>query len=113
LERPAAHGQTYDAVGPLRLRLVALIDLIMGLVGVRRPKLHLPLLLARLGAPFLERLGNPPPLTRDQLLLLQEDTTGAPGPLARDMELTLTPPKMALAYLRGLDLRRERGVRIG
>jgi NADH dehydrogenase len=112
-ERPITYGQTYDAVGPLRLRLAALLDLIMELVGVRRPKLHLPLVLAHIGAPLLERQGNPPPLTRDQLLLLQEDNIGDPGPLSRDLDLQLAPPRAALAYLRELDLRQARGARIG
>jgi uncharacterized protein YbjT (DUF2867 family) len=104
---------TYDAVGPLRLTLLDLQSLIMRMVGRRRPRVHLPIMLARLAAPFFERAGSPPLLTRDQLLLLREDNVGDPVPLQHDLRIKLQQPQEALAYLRGLDLAAAGGVRIG
>lgn len=112
LEQPVAIGQTYDAVGPQRLRLVDLQDLIMRLVSVRHLRLHSPLLFARTIAPLFERIGTPPLLTRDQLVLLNEDNIGDPVPLSHDLGLQLTPPTKALSYLSKIDLHQVRGVRI-
>jgi uncharacterized protein YbjT (DUF2867 family) len=111
LDNPA-HA-TYDAVGPLRLRLTELQNLIMKLVGRRRLRLHIPIPLAQSVVPLFEHLTTPPMLTRDQLLLLREDNIGDPGPLQRLFQHRLQTPQEALGYLKGLKIDQVRGIRIG
>jgi uncharacterized protein YbjT (DUF2867 family) len=78
-----AFGQTYDLCGPEALTLSEIVDQIQAVLGKRRPKLHVPLNLARCQAACMELvyphlLRKSPPLNRDQLLMLQEDNVGNP-----------------------------------
>jgi uncharacterized protein YbjT (DUF2867 family) len=88
LTEPEAIGQAYELVGPNRLTLVEVLDTILEVTGRRRIRLHLPMPLAWRLAMLLEIifprwLGRPPPLNRDQLLMLQEDNVGDSGPANR------------------------------
>lgn len=85
LTEPKAVGQTFDLCGPQRFTFDALLDQILQVTGRKRLKLHVPLGLARCQAWALELLfgrvlHQPPPLNREQLLMLQEDNVGDPGP---------------------------------
>ena len=86
LSEPASIGRTLDVCGPDALTLNDLLDAVMAAVGRRRLKFHIPLPLARLAAGGMELLlarclHLPPPLTRDQILMLQEDNVGDPKPV--------------------------------
>lgn len=83
----ATTGRTYDLCGPVALTWNELYDRLMAVQGVRRPKWHLPLGGAGLMAAVMECLPGKPPFTRDQLLMVEEDNTGDPGPAARDLFL--------------------------
>lgn len=81
LTEPRAAGQTYDLCGPETLSLREIIDAILEATGRRRLKLPVPWPVARLQASLLEfifprLLDRPPPLNRDQLLMLREDNVG-------------------------------------
>jgi uncharacterized protein YbjT (DUF2867 family) len=85
LKEPKSIGQAYDLCGPERLSFVQVLDTILEVTGRRRLKLHLPMPLARVQAAGLEIifpriLGKAPPMNRDQLIMLQEDNVGEPGP---------------------------------
>ena len=80
-------GRTYDLCGPEAFTWNELYDKLQSILGSRKPKLHLPLPLARIQAAFLERILPNPPFTRDQLLMLQEDNVGDAGPAVRDFLL--------------------------
>jgi uncharacterized protein YbjT (DUF2867 family) len=85
LSEPRAVGQTYDLCGPERFTLGEMIDQILATLGRKRLKVQVPPALARGQAAFLELLfqrllRQPPPLNRDQLLMLQEDNIGDPAP---------------------------------
>jgi NADH dehydrogenase len=74
-------GQTIDLCGPETLTFNQILDGIMQATGRRRLKIHLPLGVARLLAAGLEilfpaLLRRPPPLNRQQLIMLQEDHSG-------------------------------------
>ena len=61
------------------------MDQILAVLRKRRLKLQVPLWIARCQASCLEfvfprLLRKPPPLNRDQLLMLQEDNVGNPQP---------------------------------
>ena len=58
-----------------------IVDQIMWVMNLTRRTLHLPLRIARAQAAFLEFLfakvfHRPPPLNRDQIVMLQEDNVG-------------------------------------
>ncbi len=83
LSEPKSIGQTYDLCGPESLTLGEIVDRILDVLHKRRLKLQVPLGLARCQAALLEfvfrhLLGKPSPLSRDQLIMLQEDNMGDP-----------------------------------
>jgi uncharacterized protein YbjT (DUF2867 family) len=80
-------GKTYDLCGLEAFTWNELYDRLQLLLGSRKPKIHLPLPLARLQAALLERLLTNPPFTRDQLLMLEEDNVGNPEPATLDFVL--------------------------
>ena len=76
-----APGQTYELGGPRVISFRDLLRFILDTTGHRRPMLDVPDGLVRLQARLSEYLPNPP-LTRDQLVMLQRDNVvaaGAPG----------------------------------
>jgi len=95
LTQPASIGQTYDLCGNEVFRLAELIELVLRVTGRRRLRLHLPLGLARFQAGLMERacalLHRPSPLTRDQLLMLEEDNVGNPASANQDFGLVSSP----------------------
>ncbi len=77
-EREEAAGQTYELGGPRVMSFRELLRYVQEVTGHRKPMVELPLGLARLQARMGEFLPKPP-LTRDQLLMLQRDNVVAPG----------------------------------
>jgi uncharacterized protein YbjT (DUF2867 family) len=83
--QPKSFGQTYDLCGPEALRLSEIVDQIMGVLQRRRLKVQVPLGLARCQALLLDfvfrrLLRKASPLSRDQLLMLQENNFGNAQP---------------------------------
>jgi NADH dehydrogenase len=81
LTEPRAVRQIFDLCGGEVLTLREILDAILAVTGRRRLKLPVPMALARCQAAVLERiypalLHRPPPLNRDQLLMLGEDNVG-------------------------------------
>jgi len=80
-EREDAKGRTYELGGPRVLTFRELLRFVLETTGQRKPMMDIPPGIARLQARIGEWLPNPP-LTTDQLLMLQRDTVvaeGAPG----------------------------------
>jgi NADH dehydrogenase len=80
LDRAEAAGRTYELGGPRVYSFRELLQYILTVTGRRRLLLPLPWAVGRMQARVFELLPNPP-LTRDQLLLLQKDNVVAPGAL--------------------------------
>jgi NADH dehydrogenase len=81
IAKPAAAGLTYEIGGPRAMTMRQVLDLVLQATGRRRRLVAVPPGLIRFQARIAERLPNPP-ITRDQLLLLQRDnvvTEGMPG----------------------------------
>ncbi len=81
LGEPRAVGQMFDLCGAETFTLKGIVDEIAGVLNRRRIKLSIPWSIARVQAAFLEVLygkilRRPPPLNRDQLIMLREDNTG-------------------------------------
>jgi len=88
---PGAVKQTYGVGGPDPVTILELLDLVARAVGRRpRSKIHVPLGLVRTAARVFD--GFPGfPITRDHLLMLQEDSTCDPTPFYSTFDLTPLP----------------------
>ena len=73
-----AVGKTYELGGPRVISFRDLLRFILDATGHRRPLVEMPMGLVRLQARLSEFLPNPP-LTRDQLAMLQRDNVVADG----------------------------------
>jgi NADH dehydrogenase len=85
LGEPRSVGQTYDLCGPDTLTLPEILDTILEVTGRKRAKLRIPIGVARVQAALSEFLcsglfGKPPPLNRDQLIMLEEGNVGNAQP---------------------------------
>lgn len=84
LTKPAAIGKTFDLCGEEQLTLREIVEAVLAATGRRRLKLPLPFGIAELQAlvaelVFAKLLSKPPPLNRDQMLMLREDNIGDGG----------------------------------
>ena len=70
LERPEAAGRTLELGGPEIVTWNDFWARLKKAAGVRRPSVHVPFSVMRVQATLLEKLPNPP-LTRDQLRMIQ------------------------------------------
>jgi NADH dehydrogenase len=91
LERPDAAGRTFELGGPKVYSFAELLRYVLEITGRRRLLVPLPWGLARLQARILELLPTPP-LTRDQVSLLERDNVVSPGaPGLAELGITPTP----------------------
>lgn len=74
-------GKAFDVGGPEQLSYENLLDIIMRVLGKRKPKLHVPVALMKPLAAVMERVLPNPPVTPAQLDLLELDNITAPNPL--------------------------------
>ena len=105
---PASAGQTYDLCGPQALTLSEIVDHVLAVLRRKRLKLQVPLGFARCqaaGTEFVFRrlLRKASPLSRDQLIMLQEDNVGNPGPADEVLGLTHVPFRAGIARYLGRD----------
>jgi NADH dehydrogenase len=89
IEREDAQGRTYELGGPRVWTMRELMAFVLEATGRRRRLLDMPMGLMRLQARIFEKLPAPP-LTTDQLLLLQKDNVVAEG-IPGLAELGITP----------------------
>ncbi|WP_137176717.1 complex I NDUFA9 subunit family protein [Roseomonas sp. AR75] len=78
LARPEARGRTYELGGPRVMTMREVLRFILEVTRRRRALVDMPPGLMRFQAGLLQRLPSPP-LTQDQLLLLERDNVVAPG----------------------------------
>lgn len=88
LNRSDAAGLTLDVCGPERLSLEQIVRTILAVLRRKRLLVRVPMSVARVQACLLEfalgrLLRRPPPLNRDQLLMLEEDNVGEPDQAER------------------------------
>jgi uncharacterized protein YbjT (DUF2867 family) len=101
LSRPDAAGALYELGGPRVWSFRELLAYILKETGRHRRLIDIPMGLARLQASIMELLPGKP-LTRDQLLLLQQDNIVAPEfPGLKELDIVPTPVELVVpAYLR-------------
>lgn len=66
-------NEAYEIGGPDQLTYTELTETLADALGIRRPTVHMPLALMRPAARLLEAVLPNPPVTSDQLIMLQED----------------------------------------
>jgi uncharacterized protein YbjT (DUF2867 family) len=81
LDDDAYLGQSYEIGGPEQLSYEDLVDVVMRVLGTRKPKVHVPVALMKPAAAVMEALLPKPPVTPGQLTLLELDNVTAPNPL--------------------------------
>ncbi|WP_193368907.1 complex I NDUFA9 subunit family protein [Pelagibius marinus] len=96
LSDPACRGKVYELGGPRTYSFKQLLELMLKTIRRKRVLVNLPFGLARLEATFLELLPVPP-LTRDQVTLLQRDNVVTPGALTlADLGIEATAPEAVI-----------------
>lgn len=91
-------SKSYDIGGPNTMTYEELFDLIMEATGITRKKLHIPIGLMRPLAAIYELL-RIPVISRDQLIMLEEDNTCDNSLVEKDLAIRFQDLK---EYLKGL-----------
>jgi uncharacterized protein YbjT (DUF2867 family) len=98
LGRPDTEMKTYEIGGPRIYSMEELMNLVMKIRRKRRLKIHFPVSALRLQAAMMEYLLPRSPLTRDQLLMLEEDNVVTDLTALRDFSVKLAFPEEVLSY---------------
>ena len=88
--------QIFEIGGPQQLTYLELLDIIKGIMKVKRGTLHLPVSLARWGAGLMERFLKPAPLTVDQITMLLAGSTCDQTIAERAFGVRFSPLEMQL-----------------
>lgn len=99
LVRDDVLGRTYDVLGPDRVTLNDFLRRLGGVLGVRRPLLHLPARASLLLARVLGGVMANPPLTVDNVLGLTSPARVDRAAAARDFPIAWTPLDVGLRAL--------------
>lgn len=101
LERGETETKTYELGGPRIYSMEGLMNLLMSIKGKRRLKIHLPMTAMRFQAALMESMLPRSPLTRDQLLMLEEDNIVTDQATSQDFSVTRASLEEALpGYLK-------------
>lgn len=73
LREPALYPGTYDIGGPERLTYRTIVETLSRSMGLKKHALSIPMGLMKLGAAVFESVLSSPPVTSDQLRLLEQD----------------------------------------
>jgi NADH dehydrogenase len=106
LDSEVSVRKTYDLCGPEPMTLGTILRILLEVAHRRRWIVRIPTSLARIQAILLERihpllLRRAAPLTRDQILMLQEDNVGDPLPAERDLSVRTVPFREGLRRFLG------------
>lgn len=81
LANERAVNRTIDIVGPDELTLSRLLSVVADCVGVRKPAVKVPLPIMKFNAALMGMVLQRPPVTSDQLRMLEEGSTADPWPM--------------------------------
>jgi uncharacterized protein YbjT (DUF2867 family) len=77
IEKPADYLSTFDIAGPEHLTYREIVEILSGAAGREKLTFKIPMGLMRLSAVFLGAVLSSPPVTVDQLRLLEQDNVCA------------------------------------
>jgi NADH dehydrogenase len=99
IDKESAVNRAYELCGPDVVDYNGLVERVCGVLGRRRPALHIPLPVMRAVAWLSERTMRKPLLTGDQLKMLQAGSVCADDAVGRDLGLEPMPLDEALKLL--------------
>jgi len=73
VEMEGAWKKTFEIAGPIAMTFDEIMDKIAEAIGRKRLKVHVPMPIMRINASLAESVLSRPPITADQLLMLEED----------------------------------------
>ena len=83
MDDPGSFAGTYDIVGPEHLTYREIVEGLSKAMGYRKPVFSIPMGFMKLSTSILERFLPSPPVTSDQLRLLEQDNIGERDALER------------------------------
>lgn len=96
LTNPATIGKTFDLVGPKEYTFKQLLELEMGVLGLKKPMIPVPIFVMDVMVPLMNLVPAIAPITKDQYAMLKAGNTADPSPMRaafrlewRDLERTL------------------------
>lgn len=84
IEDPGSYGSTYEIGGPEHLSYREMVEKLSKAMGQNRPVFNIPMGIMRFGASVLEKVFSSPPVTSDQLRLLQQDNICDPKAIEKN-----------------------------
>jgi uncharacterized protein YbjT (DUF2867 family) len=96
LAEPQAYRSTFEIGGPEQLAYREIVELLAGSAGLKRPVFNIPMGLMKISALFLETLLPSPPVTSDQLRLLESDNICDPAAVEKHFGFRPKPFREAL-----------------
>ncbi|HYQ48786.1 MAG TPA: complex I NDUFA9 subunit family protein [Thermodesulfovibrionales bacterium] len=90
IDDPEGFSGTYEIGGPEYLTYREIVEHLSKAMGYRKPVLSIPMEFVKLGASVLKRVMPSPPVTMDQLRLLEQDNIGARDAIERHFGFTPT-----------------------
>jgi uncharacterized protein YbjT (DUF2867 family) len=97
IEKGETSGRTYELGGPEKLSLGQLLGRIAKSLGREKPIVEVPMPLVRFGVSLFQALLPNPPVTREQLTMLQEDNTCEMEEVLRVFDLEYLPLDQSIA----------------
>lgn len=85
-----AVGKTYEIRGPEKFTFVQILDLIMDILGRKRPKAFVPVSLMRPVVSFMGLMPSLAPITPEQMKMLLDDRVPPPENFSEDFPIRLT-----------------------
>lgn len=79
IENPERYSATFDIGGPEHLSYREIVDMLAKALGREKISVTVPMGLMKIGASLLQAVLPSPPVTSDQLRLLEQDNTADPG----------------------------------
>ena len=84
IEEPGSYGSTYEIGGPEHLTYREMLEELSKAMGQNRPVFNMPMGIMRFGASVLEKVLSSPPVTSDQLKLLEQDNICDPRAIEKN-----------------------------
>jgi NADH dehydrogenase len=107
LENKKAENKTYEIRGPDVFTFNEVLDIIMDVIGVKKPTVHIPVRFAKPIINLLEKILPSPFITSDQLKMLLDDYDHQIDDVLTDFNIKLLPFKKGLReYLNLTDMRK-------
>ena len=91
LNNSNAERKTYEVRGPDVFTFNQILDILMKILGLKKPKVHIPVSVARPVVHMLDRILPSPLITRDQLKMLLDNYDHPVDDLLKDFNINLIP----------------------